>query len=381
MSPEQIVAKARAFQVKMRRRRWLEFASLPFVVAVYVYASTFPGWVVKLGSLLSALAVANIVWQRHRRDVARRIPEALAAALADFHRAELVRHRDAVSRSMPREALPALSGAILIILGRLPSSFCGRNKSSARLHDLRVRSSRCLSGFYYPSAGSPPSGIPAAAANRRIGPLARRRTSSTMTVGTAMPNTGRRAPDDFRMQRQPRVSRRTCLGVAACLVLGLIGLVAPAQAQIVALGASNTRGIGVAFEEAFPAQLEAMLRAKGYRGRVLNAGISGDTTAGMLTRLDNAVPPDTRVVILQPGGNDLRRRGGGPAARDANIQQIVARLSARGIQVVMLDNDMLHAVPNEYRQADGEHLTPEGYRLLASWLVPKVAPLIGLPGG
>ena len=119
MSLEQIVAKARAFQVKMRRRRWLEFASLPFVVAVYVYASTFPGWVVKLGSLLSALAVANIVWQRHRRDVARRIPEAPAAALADFHRAELVRHRDVVSRSMLREALPALSGAILIILGRL----------------------------------------------------------------------------------------------------------------------------------------------------------------------------------------------------------------------------------------------------------------------
>jgi acyl-CoA thioesterase-1 len=87
------------------------------------------------------------------------------------------------------------------------------------------------------------------------------------------------------------------------------------------------------------------------------------------------------MVILQPGGNDLRRRGGGAAARDANIEQIVARLSARGIQVVMLDNDMLRAVPNEYRQADAQHLTPEGYRLLASWLMPKVAPLIGLPPG
>jgi len=119
VSLEQIVAKARAFQVKMRRRRWLEFASLPFVVAVYVYASTFPGWMVKLGSLLSSLAIANIVWQRHRRDVSRRIPEAPAAALADFHRAELVRHRDAVSRSMLREVLPTLPGAILIILGRL----------------------------------------------------------------------------------------------------------------------------------------------------------------------------------------------------------------------------------------------------------------------
>ena len=206
-------------------------------------------------------------------------------------------------------------------------------------------------------------------------------TGAARLVGKAMPNTGNPAQHDFRKLRQPRLSRRTFLGAAACLVLGLFGLFVPAEAQIVALGASNTRGMGVAFEAAYPAQLEAMLRAKGYRGRVLNAGISGDTTAGMLARLDSAVPPDTRVVVLQPGANDLRRRGGGPVARDANIQQIVAHLSARGIQVVMLDNDMLHAVPNEYRQADGEHLTPEGYRLVASWLVPKVAPLIGLPPG
>jgi len=182
----------------------------------------------------------------------------------------------------------------------------------------------------------------------------------------------------IRLSRCRAVSLRA---VAACLVLGLFGLVAVAEAQIVALGASNTRGMGVALDASYPAQLEAMLRSKGYRGRVVNAGISGDTTAGMLARLDTAVPPDTRMVILQPGGNDLRRRGGGAAARDANIEQIVARLSARGIQVVMLDNDMLRAVPNEYRQADAQHLTPEGYRLLASWLMPKVAPLIGLPPG
>jgi acyl-CoA thioesterase-1 len=196
-----------------------------------------------------------------------------------------------------------------------------------------------------------------------------------------MPNTGDPARHDFRMLRQPRLSRGTFLGATACLVFGLFGLVAAAEAQIVALGASNTRCMSVAFEEAYPAQLEAMLRAKGYRGRVLNAGISGDTTSGMLARLDSAVPPDTRVVILQAGANDLRRRGGGPAARDANIEQIVSRLSARGIQVVILDNDMLHAVPDQYRQADQSHLTPEGYRLLASRLVPKVAALIGLPGG
>jgi len=163
---------------------------------------------------------------------------------------------------------------------------------------------------------------------------------SCQRVGKAIENTGEPARHGCRMLRPLRLTRRTFLGAAACLVLGLLGFAATAEAQIVALGASNTRGMGVTFEEAYPAQLEAMLRAKGYRGGVLNAGISGDTTTGMLARLDSAVPPDTRVVILQPGANDLRRRGGGPAAREANIQQIVSRLRARGIQVVMLDNDV-----------------------------------------
>src|SRR5256885_2921890 len=94
------------------------------------------------------------------------------------------------------------------------------------------------------------------------------------------------------------------------------GFLSPAgHAQVVALGASNTAGKGLAPQSAYPAQLEALLRAKGYNGRVLNAGINGDTTAGMLARLDTAVPGGTRLVILQPGGND-RRQGGSQAERD-----------------------------------------------------------------
>ena len=167
----------------------------------------------------------------------------------------------------------------------------------------------------------------------------------------------------------------TLLGaVALCGYLS-----AAAQAQVVALGASNTAGKGVAPQEAYPAQLEAMLRAKGYSGHVVNAGLNGDTTAGMLARLDNAVPNGTRVVILQPGGNDFRRRGGGPGARAENVEQIVSRLRSRGVQVIMLENQTLGAVPAQYHQSDGQHLTPEGYRLLASWLLPQVAPALGLP--
>jgi hypothetical protein len=57
----------------------------------------------------------------------------------------------------------------------------------------------------------------------------------------------------------------------------------------------------VSQQEAYPAQLEAMLRARHYDGRVANAGVSGDTTWGMLNRLETAVRAGTRVVILQPG--------------------------------------------------------------------------------
>ena len=156
-------------------------------------------------------------------------------------------------------------------------------------------------------------------------------------------------------------------------------LSAAVQAQVVALGASNTAGKGVAPQEAYPAQLEAMLRAKGYNGHVVNAGLNGDTTAGMLARLDSAVPNGTRVVILQPGGNDFRRRGGGSETRAENVEQIMSRLRSRGVQVIMLENQTLGAVPAQYHQPDGQHLTPEGYRLLASWLLPQVAPALGLP--
>src|SRR3974390_3285553 len=71
-----------------------------------------------------------------------------------------------------------------------------------------------------------------------------------------------------------------------------------ANAQVVALGASNTAGKGVSSQDAYPAQLEAMLKAKGYAVSVINSGINGDTTPGMLARLDSAVPKGTRVVIL-----------------------------------------------------------------------------------
>ncbi len=139
-------------------------------------------------------------------------------------------------------------------------------------------------------------------------------------------------------------------------------------ATVVALGASNTYGKGVARNQAFPVQLETILRAKGLNVRVVNAGINGDTTEGMLRRLDSVVPNGTRAVILQPGGNDRRK---GSPDRTAEIR---SRLSARGIAVILLPNNVFKGLP---QQPDGQHLTPEGYHMIAESLASQVAGAIG----
>jgi len=88
----------------------------------------------------------------------------------------------------------------------------------------------------------------------------------------------------------------------------------------------------------------------------------------MLARLDRAIPKGTSVVIFQPGGNDRRK-----LAPD-NAPAIQGRLNAMGIKVVMLPNGMFHGLPH---QADGQHLTPEGYHMLAEELVGQVAAALG----
>ena len=158
-------------------------------------------------------------------------------------------------------------------------------------------------------------------------------------------------------------------GLLSILAAIFIFASAPAgAATIVALGASNTYGKGVARNQAYPAQLEAILRAKGANVRVVNAGINGDTTAGMLQRLDRTVPNGTSAVILQPGGND--RRKGSPD----QTSEIQSRLRARGIPVIMIANGTFRGLPH---QPDGQHLTPEGYHMLAEHVASQVAGAIG----
>ncbi|WP_324132676.1 GDSL-type esterase/lipase family protein [Bosea sp. (in: a-proteobacteria)] len=163
----------------------------------------------------------------------------------------------------------------------------------------------------------------------------------------------------------------------ACFVVAcLAALVGPLQAaQVVALGASNTIGRGrgstpdgVPPGQAYPAQLQALLRSQGCAVSVANAGVAGDTTRGMLARLPRAVGKDTRVVILQPGGNDGRRGEGGDTA--SNVAEIERQLGARGITMITLDG--LGRLAGAYRLADGQHFSAEGHAAFAAHLAPQV---------
>ncbi len=145
----------------------------------------------------------------------------------------------------------------------------------------------------------------------------------------------------------------------------------PAPVNIVAIGASNTWGWGVAGRNAYPERLEDLLKAEGYDARVVNAGVILDTTAGMVNRVDAAVPDGTRLVILQPGGNDTRFFRS-KEQRDANIEAMVQRLKARDIAVIVYDP----VFPPEAYQWDRIHLTVEAHARIASELLPQVAEII-----
>jgi acyl-CoA thioesterase-1 len=119
-------------------------------------------------------------------------------------------------------------------------------------------------------------------------------------------------------------------------------IVAAEPVKIVALGDSLTAGFGLAREAAFPARLEAALRAKGFAVEIANAGVSGDTPSGGLARLDWSVPEGTDAVILELGANDALR-GLDPKVTRAALDAIVRRLGERRIAVLLAG---MRAPPN-----------------------------------
>jgi acyl-CoA thioesterase I len=164
--------------------------------------------------------------------------------------------------------------------------------------------------------------------------------------------------------------KKSAMGFVLTLALTVV---AKTETRIVAIGASNTLGFGVGSANAYPAQLEAMLKAHGYNVKVTNAGIPGETTNGMLARIDSSVPAGTKIVILQPGGNDLRF-GVPMETRAKNIREITARLQRRGIHVIIADNLQGLLVGNSF---DGIHFNTVAHGMIAKKLYPRVVSALG----
>jgi acyl-CoA thioesterase I len=162
------------------------------------------------------------------------------------------------------------------------------------------------------------------------------------------------------------------LFAAAAFVLLALSAAEAASIRIVAIGASNTSGWGVGEAAAYPAQLQALLRARGIDAQVVNAGVAMQTTNGMLGRIDSAVPDGTRLVIIQPGGNDLRFLGS-VERRTSNINAMVAKLRARGIRAIVYDPKF----PLEDYQWDFIHLNAQAHAKIARALLPQVLGAIG----
>jgi len=201
----------------------------------------------------------------------------------------------------------------------------------------------------------------------------------------------------------PSVPRRRLLASA------LAAMAAPAFAAprpvVTILGDSITAGYGLAAAAALPARLEAALARLGVPARVRGAGVSGDTTAGGLARVDFSVQPDTTVCLVALGGNDLLQ-GLDPKTTRANLSHIVERLKARRIAVVLAGIDAPAAIGRAYagefdavfpavaraqhvslypnllagvagisrlNQRDGIHPNPAGVEVIAARLAPLLA--------
>lgn len=139
------------------------------------------------------------------------------------------------------------------------------------------------------------------------------------------------------------VKRTSRAFIATLLVLLVTIAAAPAEPfRIVGFGDSLMAGFGLGPGEAFPEKLEAALRKKGHDVVIANAGVSGDTTSGGLSRLDWSVPDGTQLVILELGANDMLR-GVTPEITEKNLDAMITRLKDRGISVLLAG---MMAAPN-----------------------------------
>jgi acyl-CoA thioesterase-1 len=196
-----------------------------------------------------------------------------------------------------------------------------------------------------------------------------------------------------------------CKGLTLLLFLAMPA--SAAERVVVAFGDSLTAGFGVAADEAWPALLQGRLASEGYPYRVVNAGVSGDTTAGGLRRVDWVLKSRPEVAIVSLGANDGLRGLPLAAMRD-NLRGIVGRFQAAGVRVLLAGmrlpsnygeygREFVEVFPEVARQAqvplmpflldgvavvprlnqaDGVHPNADGHRIMAERVWPFLLPLL-----
>ena len=204
------------------------------------------------------------------------------------------------------------------------------------------------------------------------------------------------------------MSARALVAAGLCLMIG--GRPAAAHIPVILdFGDSLTAGYGLAPEQTFPARLETALRGQGIEVRVVNGGISGDTTAGGLGRLDWALADKPDLVILELGANDALR-GIDPVTVRDNLDKMIGKIEANGTKMLLVgmlappnwgaeyekafdrifpELAKVHDVPlypfflegvamkPELNQPDGLHPNERGVAVLVDRLAPVVARLVG----
>jgi acyl-CoA thioesterase-1 len=251
--------------------------------------------------------------------------------------------------------------------------------------------------------------------DRRLGHL-----TEIPSLGSTLP--GHRARQltsdkaDYGNVQSPRRGRRRArvrtmlAALAASLLLAALpaGGAHAAAMRIVAFGDSLTAGYGLPEADAFPARLEAALRAKGHDVEIVDAGVSGDTASAGMARLDWSLADGADGVILELGANDALR-GVDPSVTRAALNDIITRLKARGIEVLLAG---MRSPPNmgapyiaafeaiypelaqkhgillypfivegvatkpELNQADGIHPNAAGVKIIVERFLPTVEELI-----
>ena len=201
-------------------------------------------------------------------------------------------------------------------------------------------------------------------------------------------------------------------------MIATMGVAAANPVTVAALGDSLTQGFGLAAQDGFVPQLETWLNAQGAEVTLINAGVSGDTTAGGLSRIEWTLTPEVDAIIVALGGNDLLR-GMDPKASRENLEGILQIATERDLDVLLigmeapsnygadfkaafdamygdlaaqygvaLHENFLHALTSRddrtatlatYMQGDGIHPNAAGVALIVEDIGPSVLSLLENP--